>query len=142
MDARQPYPEEETHRGLWSRVRDRVFGLEDGEEEPQDQPVIPPIRRPSLRMESSRRVPVGIRQSIRGMSDVLPVAQGLKQGEQQIVNLEQTEQRVAERSIDFLSGVAFALDGSVHKVGERVYLFAPANVEVSTDSQNAEETPE
>ena len=93
-------------------------------------------------MESSRRVPVGIRQSIRGMGDVLPVAQGLKSGEQQIVNLEQTEQRVAERSIDFLSGVAYALDGSVHKVGERVYLFAPANVDVAIDNGSPEEPSE
>ena len=139
MDARQSYPPEETHRGLWSRVRERVFGLEEGEDEAQEQRVIPPLRRPSLRMELSRRVPVGIRQSIRGMSDVLPAAQGLKQGEQQIVNLEQTDQRVAERSIDFLSGVAFALDGSVHKVGDRVYLFAPANVDVSVDTGSAED---
>src|SRR5947207_1480739 len=141
MDTRQPIPPEDTHRGLWSRVRERVFGQDD-DEEIQEQPVTSPFRRPGLRMESSRRVPVGIRQSIRGMSDVLPVAQGLKTGEQQIVNLEQTDQRVAERSIDFLSGVAFALDGSVHKVGERVYLFAPANVEVSVDSRAEQETPE
>lgn len=133
MDTRQPYPPEDTHRGMWSRVRERVFGLDDAEGDGPEQSEIPPPRRPGLRLDSSRRVPVGIRQSVRGMSDVLPVAQGLKTGEQQIVNLEQTDQRVAERSIDFLSGVAFALDGSVHKVGERVYLFAPANVVVAVD---------
>ena len=40
--------------------------------------------------------------------------------------------------IDFLSGVIYALDGYIEKVGEKVYLFTPANyiIEVENDTGN------
>jgi cell division inhibitor SepF len=41
---------------------------------------------------------------------------------------------MAERIIDFLNGVTYALDGTVEKIGDKVYLFAPANIEVELDA--------
>jgi cell division inhibitor SepF len=60
-------------------------------------------------------------------------ADGLKGGHQQIVNLEAADPDLAERILDFLSGVTYALDGSVDRIGDKVYLFAPANVHVEVD---------
>jgi cell division inhibitor SepF len=36
----------------------------------------------------------------------------------------------AQRSIDFLTGVVFALDGSIQKIGHNVILCAPKSVGV------------
>ena len=62
-------------------------------------------------------------------------ADGLKDGQQQIVNLEQTPVEMAERIIDFLNGATYALDGSVEKIGEQVYLFTPASVIIDVEEK-------
>jgi cell division inhibitor SepF len=41
---------------------------------------------------------------------------------------------MCERIVDFLNGVTYALDGTVERVGERVYMFVPANVTVEVDN--------
>jgi cell division inhibitor SepF len=60
--------------------------------------------------------------------DARLAADGLKDGRQQVINLEKTTPEMSERIIDFLNGVTYALNGFVEKVGDRVYLFAPSNV--------------
>ena len=72
-------------------------------------------------------------------ADVQKAADRLKQGEPQILNLEKTPPEVAERLIDFLNGVTYALDGYVEKVAEGAYLFTPANVMIHADKPG--ETP-
>ena len=63
-------------------------------------------------------------------NDARVAADGLKDGQQQIVNLERSAPDMAERIVDLLSGVTYALDGSVDRIGDKVYLFAPANVQL------------
>ena len=72
-------------------------------------------------------------------ADVQKAADRLKQGEPQILNLEKTPPEVAERLIDFLNGVTYALDGYVEKIAEGAYLFTPANVMIHADKPG--ETP-
>jgi cell division inhibitor SepF len=70
-------------------------------------------------------------------ADVQKAADRLKAGEPQIVNLEKTDANSAERLIDFLNGVTYALDGSVEKISEGAYLFTPSHISI-----NAEGGPE
>lgn len=70
-------------------------------------------------------------------ADVQKAADRLKAGEPQIINLEKTDSNSAERLIDFLNGVTYALDGSVEKVAEGAYLFTPSHISI-----NAEGGPE
>jgi cell division inhibitor SepF len=70
-------------------------------------------------------------------ADVQKAADRLKAGEPQIINLEKTDTNSAERLIDFLNGVTYALDGSVEKVAEGAYLFTPSHISI-----NAEGGPE
>ncbi|MES2463788.1 MAG: cell division protein SepF [Armatimonadota bacterium] len=70
-------------------------------------------------------------------ADVQKAADRLKAGEPQIINLEKTDANSAERLIDFLNGVTYALDGSVEKVAEGAYLFTPSHISI-----NAEGGPE
>lgn len=100
-------------------------------------PVSNPIRRTTnnLRLEQSRRTHVTVRRSVQNFDDARRAADGLKEGQQQIVNLEQTPNDMAERIIDFLNGATYALDGSVEKIGEQVYLFTPASVTIDVEEK-------
>ncbi len=48
-----------------------------------------------------------------------------------IINLHRVTPDQAKRIIDFLSGTAYALDGTIEKVREEVFLLAPKAVPVS-----------
>lgn len=50
-----------------------------------------------------------------------------------VLNLEETNKETIRRIIDFLSGVAFAIDGSIKRVANSTYVITPKNVEVSGD---------
>jgi cell division inhibitor SepF len=132
MSNTEPYEEYPEPRGLWSKVRERVFGADELEEAVTESPYVDSRRR-AIRLESSRGVKVAVRRNASVFNDARVAADGLKAGQQQIVNLERAAPQMAERIIDFLSGVTYALDGSVDKVGEKVYMFVPANVDVELD---------
>ena len=53
------------------------------------------------------------------------VADTLKRGQPVIMNLDACERDVARRLIDFASGLCYALDGSMEKVANGVYLLKP-----------------
>jgi cell division inhibitor SepF len=58
-----------------------------------------------------------------------------KDGIAVIMNLQQTEDAIARRLVDFASGLVFARDGKIELVANRVYLLTPANVEVSAEER-------
>jgi cell division inhibitor SepF len=53
------------------------------------------------------------------------VADKFKEGQPVIMNLEGSDREVARRLIDFASGLCYALDGSMEKVANGVYLLKP-----------------
>ena len=52
-----------------------------------------------------------------------------------IVNLQNESSEVAKRIIDFCSGLTYALDGSIEKVADKVFLITPSNVEVTSEEK-------
>ncbi|MCE5330453.1 cell division protein SepF [bacterium] len=52
-----------------------------------------------------------------------------------IVNLQNETPEVSKRIIDFCSGLTYALNGSIEKVADRVFLITPSNVEVTSDEK-------
>ena len=134
MSTQEPYDDYADPKGWWLRMKERVFGVEEPEEEDPEQLVTPDARRrAALRVESVRSARVAVRLNAMVFNDARTAADGLKNGQQQIVNLEKAPPDTAERIIDFLSGVTYALDGSVERIGEKVFLFAPVNVQVEMD---------
>jgi cell division inhibitor SepF len=134
VSNQEPYEEYAPQKGLWTRMRERVFGIEEREDEmEEDAPTPDARRRAALRLDTARGVRVALRLNAAVFNDARVAADGLKSGQQQIVNLEKATPQMAERITDFLSGVTYALDGSVEKIGDKVYLFAPANVNVEID---------
>jgi cell division inhibitor SepF len=63
--------------------------------------------------------------------EVQTIVDHLKNRQIVILNLEETEKTTARRIADFLGGAIYALDGSMQKVSGSIFLFTPANIEVS-----------
>ncbi len=140
--------------GVIGRILSHFRGHDDDEyeqeeavaEHPQPQPVptqtratggsYSPLRRgTTLRMDQARQTHITVRRAIQTFDDARRAADGLKDGQQQIVNLEQTTHDMSERIIDFLNGATYALDGSVEKIGEQVYLFTPSSVVIDIEDK-------
>ncbi len=56
------------------------------------------------------------------------IADHLKAKKPVVINLENVETPVARRIVDFLTGSVYAVDGSIQKIAERIFLIAPYNV--------------
>lgn len=66
----------------------------------------------------------------RSFEEAEEVAKRLKENKAAVVNLHKLQREYAQRTIDFLSGVIFALDGSIQKIGHNVILCTPRNIPV------------
>lgn len=59
------------------------------------------------------------------------IANKLKTGSAAAVNLHRLSKDYAQRTIDFLTGVVYAVDGRIEKIGHNLILCSPASVKVS-----------
>lgn len=61
-----------------------------------------------------------------------------------VLNVENTNKETCRRIIDFLSGVAYSIDGSLKKIATNAYVITPSNVDVGDaklSSHQAAEQP-
>ena len=70
--------------------------------------------------------------------DVEEIGEYLKQRKSVIVNLESINKEDGKRILDFLSGASFALDGSIQKVSNLIYLMTPNSVEIQNYVERAQ----
>lgn len=63
------------------------------------------------------------------------IADQLKNRRPVIVNLESAERNLAKRIVDFVSGTTYALNGSMQKVGNGIFLFVPNNVDIAGEAK-------
>lgn len=61
------------------------------------------------------------------------LADHLKNRKQVILNFESTRPEISQKIIDFISGALYALDGQSQQLGQNIFLFAPASVEITND---------
>lgn len=66
----------------------------------------------------------------RAYSESQQIADHLKNRNSVVVNLKRVTTDQAKRIIDFLSGVIYAIGGSMQKIGVGIYICAPKNVNV------------
>jgi cell division inhibitor SepF len=141
VNAQPRYDEEyEDHISVFGRAKRWFFGEEEHEEVdqagPRSENEAQPQRRQHFGVHTVRPGRVNVRRNAQVFDDAKAAADGLKNGEQQIVNLERATPQMTERIIDFLNGVCYALDGTVERIGDKVYMFVPANVIVEVDDGN------
>lgn len=71
----------------------------------------------------------------KNFNDAQQVADKFKVDVPVIVNLQGSETDLAKRLIDFCSGLTYALDGGMQRVGDKIFLLTPRNVEVSAEER-------
>lgn len=71
----------------------------------------------------------------RGFNDAQEVGDRLKSGQPVILNLQGVDRELQRRLIDFSSGIAYALSGTMSKAADQVFLLTPSNVEVSDEEK-------
>lgn len=50
-----------------------------------------------------------------------------------VINLEQVDQDEAQRIMDFVGGICFALEGTIKEVTKKIYVIVPESMEISGD---------
>ena len=99
--------------------------------------------------EAAKAVPVERRLSVAGTNafklvliepksfDECPkLVDGLKGRRPVIINLEKIETETAKKIFDFLSGATYALNGSVQKIANNIFIFAPESVDISANQED------
>lgn len=105
--------------GMFTHSRD------DEDEETHTSP-----RSRTVQLRSAYKYNVTVRRQVASFDDALAAANGLKNGEQQILNLAHTDPILRQKVVDFMCGVNFALEGSWEEIGEHIYLVVPATTYV------------
>ena len=65
------------------------------------------------------------------------IGEHFRQGNPVIINLTDMDESELKRLVDFASGLAFGLHGTIERVTKKVFLISPANVNVSTEDKSA-----
>ncbi len=69
----------------------------------------------------------------RSFNDAKEIGDKLKVNSAVIMNLQHASADLAKRLVDFASGLTYMASGTIKKVGERIFLLTPPNVEVSAE---------
>ena len=48
-----------------------------------------------------------------------------------VINLENLDRQTAQRTMDFLSGACYALNGDIQRVANNIFIIAPENVDIA-----------
>jgi cell division inhibitor SepF len=60
------------------------------------------------------------------------LAKRFKRRQAIVVNLQQAEEGLAKRMVDFCAGLAYGLEGTIHPIAPMLFLLSPAEMEVCT----------
>ncbi|MCS7236335.1 MAG: cell division protein SepF [Armatimonadota bacterium] len=112
----------------------RLMGFLGFDEEVEDEPVeeAGERRTPVLRLHAARQMEIVVLQP-RSFDDARTAAEYLKGRRPIVVNLREADREVAQRIVDFLCGVDYALDGHLQRVAEDIFLFTPSHVVISAE---------
>ena len=133
--------------GLKDKLLGFVAPVDDDEEEEEEEEYTQPETTPISSYETVRNTKV--KQSVnqdtkmvlfepRTFEEAEEIATHLKQRRAAVVNLHRLQRDYAQRTIDFLAGAVFALDGKIQKIGHNVIVCSPKSFvvdgEISLDN--------
>ncbi len=70
----------------------------------------------------------------RSFEEMPEVIRALRERKAVVLNLTLMDPDQAQRSVDFVAGGTYAIDGYQERIGESIFLFTPNSVQVSTQS--------
>ena len=122
----------------------------------EEQPQRRLSRRTSMVSETAASTPlsnvIGMPGALNGMSEVVViepqsfeempnVIRALRERKSVVLNLNLMDPDQAQRSVDFVAGGTYAIDGHQERIGESIFLFTPNCVQVSTPVGVMNEAP-
>ena len=73
----------------------------------------------------------------RSFDEALEIIEELRCRRSVVLNLQYLDTDQSQRVVDFLSGATHALDGHQQRIGQGVFIFAPSNFTINSESQEA-----
>ena len=73
----------------------------------------------------------------RSFDEALEIIDELRCRRSVVLNLQYLDVEQSQRVVDFLSGATHAIDGHQQRIGQGVFIFAPSNFTLNTESQEA-----
>ena len=128
--------------GLLDELKRLARPYEDEEDETYEEDFAPENMRESSRELERRNKVVNIHTTTQlqvvlvkpeRFENASEIADHLRDKRTVVLNLEQTDKTIARRLIDFLSGVAYANEGTIKKVALATYIITAYNVEILGD---------
>ncbi len=105
-------------------------------DEPRRRPSSVTPQSPVRALEPRRPTRVEVHLVVpKNFNDAQQVADKFKVDVPVILNLQGSDTELAKRLIDFCSGLTYALEGGMQRVGEKIFLLTPRNVEVSAEER-------
>ena len=134
---------EELERDYRARDRHNVRRLPRSRERDDwtdDDDAAPPAAEPRSSRARLRGVNGGSNTKVhlvlpRSFNDAQQIADRFKDSIPVILNLQNADTDLSKRLIDFASGLTYALDGSMQRVADKVFLLTPRNVELSAEER-------
>ena len=126
---------EESYRRRDRQNVRRLPSTADADEWESDE--APPRRERSSRLRSvSGPAPAKVHLVVpRAFNDAKQIADRFKAQIPVIINLQSADTELSKRLIDFASGLTYALDGSMQRVADKVFLLTPRDVELSAEER-------
>ena len=126
---------EETYRRRDRQNVRRLPSTADAEEWESEE--AQPRREHSSRLRSvSAPAPAKVHLVVpRAFNDAKQIADRFKAQIPVIINLQSADTELSKRLIDFASGLTYALDGSMQRVADKVFLLTPRDVELSAEER-------
>jgi cell division inhibitor SepF len=131
---------EERHRRRDRQNVRRLPSTANGDEDEwasEESAAPPPRRERSSRLRSvSTPAPAKVHLvAPRAFNDAKQIADRFKAQVPVILNLQSADNELSKRLIDFASGLTYALDGSMQRVADKVFLLTPRDVELSAEER-------
>jgi cell division inhibitor SepF len=116
------------------------LGFND-EDDLEDAAEPEPRRRktPILSLHTQRAGEIVVLQP-RTLDDARDAADCLKTRRPTVVNLREADKDLAQRIVDFLCGVDYALDGHLQRIGDDIFLFTPSHITITAEQSRALES--
>ncbi|MBL8087928.1 MAG: cell division protein SepF [Chthonomonas sp.] len=117
--------------GFFGRLREKLMG-----EEPIEDVAEMDLAPRRIALHTNYKYAVTVRRQIISFQDAVAAADGLKRGEQQVLNLTAADTALREKIKDFMCGVNYAEEGTWEELGDNIFLLCPphATVEVAPAS--------
>jgi cell division inhibitor SepF len=78
----------------------------------------------------------------RQFEESVDIVEHLRGRKSVLLNLHMLDNEQSQRVVDFLSGACWAIDGHQQRIGDGVFLFAPASVTINSESTQSKQIKE